>query len=164
MEIDIIAVFTGQDGSLGYRYGQEYTLNLTYSPRIGKPTRVVICPDGNQIPCPYDSFRAFLKNWNNIRTAWSVRLKPSDRRFTRIEFTGDIIQYTRMKFVKYHQGMGSKRDAFIFQDIKTGVTIPIFCTDFPVKDYAANKDYHLYEFVFEGDINKTVFKRLLKIK
>lgn len=151
MQIDVKCIFQGQDGSLGYRTGREYDLELIFSPRKGQPTRVVIFPNGNQIPCPYESFTSFLKNWGNVRFLKNPKLGEF---FTRIEFTGNIIQYTVMIYKEPFKGMGPKRNAFVFLDAKAHVKVPILISDFPVKKYDAASGFTLYEFVFQGDIRR----------
>ena len=47
----ILARFIGQDGSLGYRNGENYLLTVRGN-EIVKPIR-----------CPYGSVEAFLRNW-----------------------------------------------------------------------------------------------------
>lgn len=56
----MIARFTGQDGSLGYRHGQVYHLDVRTNLRGDKP-RIV-----RPRPCPYGSWAAFWANWEMV--------------------------------------------------------------------------------------------------
>lgn len=55
----LTATFTGADGSLGYRTGQEYELDVDIDFR-GRPT--ILRPKY----CPYTSLWAFLDNWEKV--------------------------------------------------------------------------------------------------
>lgn len=57
----IQATFTGTDGSMGYRTGQQYTLKLATTHGVAV-TRV----DGSG-KCPYASLSAFLANWDQVK-------------------------------------------------------------------------------------------------
>lgn len=58
----IKATFVGADGSLGYEKGKEYDLKIeSYSQPVISRT------DGTG-ECKYNNFRAFLRNWDNIKT------------------------------------------------------------------------------------------------
>lgn len=59
----IKAKFIGEDGSLGYKYGKIYKLNINgfYS-----TTTIRILRDDNQGVCEYSSFEKFLENWTNV--------------------------------------------------------------------------------------------------
>lgn len=52
----IRAVFTGENGSLGYQRGERYELDVTE--RRGAPTI------RRPWPCPYGSWDAFWRNWS----------------------------------------------------------------------------------------------------
>jgi hypothetical protein len=58
MAILIKATFTGEDGSLGYKKGEEHELYLIRN-KIARPY-------GGGV-CPYGSVEAFLKNWDNVK-------------------------------------------------------------------------------------------------
>lgn len=58
------ATFKGRDGSLGYRTGQTYRLTIYRSQR----GVVISRPDGSGL-CPYESLRAFLRNWTPASNA-----------------------------------------------------------------------------------------------
>ncbi len=57
----ITATFTGKN-YLGYETGNEYTLSI-----VDYATLHITRADGSGGTCPYQSLRAFLMNWNNIR-------------------------------------------------------------------------------------------------
>jgi hypothetical protein len=60
------ATFTGEDGSMGYRTGKEYTLKV--SGFLGGGSTIKIIPlEKGVFPCPYAGISTFLKNWNNIQ-------------------------------------------------------------------------------------------------
>lgn len=61
----IQARFIGLDGSIGYRYGQTYSLIVETSPH--GPEVVIKMSDSGSGRCPYDNALAFLRNWDNIR-------------------------------------------------------------------------------------------------
>lgn len=56
------ARFVGKDGSLGYRTGFVYTLELRHSFRRWSIRRLP-ARDGF---CPYGSWNAFLRNWELV--------------------------------------------------------------------------------------------------
>lgn len=55
----IQARFVGQDGSLGYRHGSTYRLNVWLN-----SVRDI---EGVGLECPYSNAEAFLRNWSDIR-------------------------------------------------------------------------------------------------
>jgi len=58
----VIARFIGQDGSLGYRTGQVYHLDVRRAIFSDKPH--ILRPR----PCPYSSWAAFWANWELVPT------------------------------------------------------------------------------------------------
>jgi hypothetical protein len=55
-------LYIGEDGSLGYRTGEKYWLLLAFIDR-----HLWIRPGAFGLgDCPYDSMRAFLKNWQPV--------------------------------------------------------------------------------------------------
>lgn len=54
----ISAVYTGKDGSLGYRTGQAYKLRI-YGNSIMR--------EAQEGWCPYSNLQTFLRNWTNVR-------------------------------------------------------------------------------------------------
>lgn len=65
MQAIIKAIFTGQDGSCGYKKDKEYNLKINHTNNgrgIIKITPEVV---GAQA-CSYNSIIAFMRNWNNI--------------------------------------------------------------------------------------------------
>lgn len=57
----IQAVFTGQDGSMGYEKGRTYTLKVRSVQGVS-----VQRLDGTG-KCPYQSLSAFLANWDQVK-------------------------------------------------------------------------------------------------
>jgi hypothetical protein len=57
----IQAVFTGTDGSMGYRKGELYSLKVAGSHGVA-----VQRLDGTG-KCPYQSLSAFLANWSDVK-------------------------------------------------------------------------------------------------
>ena len=53
--------FIGENGSIGFKYGQVYECRLV-SLRDGQ---IVVCADGN-LYCPYSSLRKMLENWEEV--------------------------------------------------------------------------------------------------
>lgn len=70
----MIARFIGEDGSMGYRKGQEYELRLVSPGTIGV-LAVQRTSDGGGL-CPYGSEGAFLRNWEPL--GWSYPGKSGD--------------------------------------------------------------------------------------
>ena len=58
----IKAVFKGQNGSCGFKTGQEYTLTIEH-----QMNRYIKVEDKNADYCGYESVISFLENWDNIR-------------------------------------------------------------------------------------------------
>ncbi len=57
------AVFRGKDGSEGFVKNHEYTLELT---KLRRGNFIANATEG-MLSCEYESFLAFLNNWDNIR-------------------------------------------------------------------------------------------------
>lgn len=57
------AIFKGHPGSLGYEFEKEYTIIVAHPPKKNIQIRRVRGGGYNE----YESFEAFLKNWDNIR-------------------------------------------------------------------------------------------------
>ena len=70
----IKAIFTGENGSLGYQTGKRYLLDVSYVKGLSKYPEILIKPvnsaiavqDKSILPCPYSSIETFLQNWDNI--------------------------------------------------------------------------------------------------
>lgn len=60
----IQATFKGQNGSMGFKTGKEYTLTLS---KMNKGHLMAEEDSGFNF-CEYGSFMAFLNNWDNIKT------------------------------------------------------------------------------------------------
>ena len=60
--MDITAVFTGADNSLGYKNGRMYTLKVSVKNKIAIERK-----DGSGF-CNYNSLELFLQNWDKINT------------------------------------------------------------------------------------------------
>ena len=52
--------FTGMDGSLGYKHGRIYCLQI-----VGRGAFTAIKIEA-PIPCPYDSWEKFFENWERV--------------------------------------------------------------------------------------------------
>lgn len=52
-------IFIGKDGSLGFRHGQAYWIEVNSFVRI----HITYKTKQGEIDCPYESWRAFFKNW-----------------------------------------------------------------------------------------------------
>lgn len=61
----IKATFKGEDGSLGYRFGESYLLKLT-QPRQLYGAKIQIECIGHE-PCIYSTLNKFLDNWTHVR-------------------------------------------------------------------------------------------------
>jgi len=66
------AIFKGQDGSVGYKNGQEYTLTVWQHPpsNNGHHSYIVIERIPNHAEggyCEYETIGSFLSNWDCIR-------------------------------------------------------------------------------------------------
>jgi hypothetical protein len=56
--------FIGQDGSMGYRYGEIYNLKIVESVAFNR--NIVVEPVGHpEMRCPYRDIHTFLANWAN---------------------------------------------------------------------------------------------------
>jgi hypothetical protein len=61
------ATFTGKDGSLGFRTGQRYTIELLAVE--GEKHKVELRVPGHpEQYCPYCCIETFLCNWTNVKT------------------------------------------------------------------------------------------------
>ncbi len=71
MDTIVSAVFTGKDGSLGYRTNEKYDLIVQSAPLFGIPGAQIIVSrlDGSG-RCPYRNIITFLQNWDNIERSW----------------------------------------------------------------------------------------------
>ena len=70
----IRATFTGTDGSLGYRQGQTYDLNLEHT---GRHPAVVTRLDGTGYS-PYDSIEAFFQSWTAAGPPYAHETRAPD--------------------------------------------------------------------------------------
>lgn len=62
----LIAIFRGQDGSLGYKKGNQYILHVTKLSaweRFKYGAEIVIEKKGGGGRCPYKDMFSFLSNW-----------------------------------------------------------------------------------------------------
>ena len=64
---NLTATFTGADGSLGYKNGQEYNIDLFKGLLNGTPTTFLKVSDQEMEMIAYDSIISFLSNWTNIK-------------------------------------------------------------------------------------------------
>ncbi len=73
MDTIVSAIFTGEDGSLGYKRGDRYDLRIVALPHPWLNYR------GSQIQvmrldmtgvCPYRNIVTFLQNWDHIDNSW----------------------------------------------------------------------------------------------
>jgi len=64
---NLTATFTGADGSLGYKNGQEYNIDLFKGLLNGTPTTFLRVLDQEMEMVAYDSIISFLSNWTNIK-------------------------------------------------------------------------------------------------
>jgi hypothetical protein len=66
MATKVKAIFTGQDGSCGYKHGKEYSLVLNHTE--GGRGKIEIAPFDDEAGfCSYNSINAFMRNWNNVQ-------------------------------------------------------------------------------------------------
>jgi len=66
--IKVKAIFKGQDGSCGYKHGQEYALTIWNQSKISNENIAIELsdnPDKNY--CEYESIVSFLNNWDCVR-------------------------------------------------------------------------------------------------
>lgn len=61
MKMKVKATFIGQDGSLGFKTGQQYELEVEAYATLGFD-QLRIEPSN----CIYESLNAFLNNWSNV--------------------------------------------------------------------------------------------------
>lgn len=59
----MLAKFIGQDGSMGFRRGRVY--NLEVAGGRGRRPPVIVWP----VRCPYGSWDAFYANWQKVDTS-----------------------------------------------------------------------------------------------
>lgn len=58
--MEISALFTGADNSLGYKHGTVYKL------KVSTKNKIAITRLNGSGYCTYDSFTSFLNNWDKI--------------------------------------------------------------------------------------------------
>ena len=74
MEVFMRAIFIGEDGSRGFKYGQTYELNSDIRPiHIGgkifgqEKTCICLFDRNSKAWCPYSSLEKILENWRFLQ-------------------------------------------------------------------------------------------------
>jgi len=68
----VSAIFTGEDGSLGYKRGDRYDLHIIaiQQPWVHGGAQIHIMRLDGSGMCPYRNIVTFLQNWDNIERSW----------------------------------------------------------------------------------------------